>query len=74
MPIVDLPLSLLHEYAGRNPRPEDFDAYWDRALEEMRATDPAVELVPHPLNAPFALERFTHGYLIDEHGAAGVAH
>jgi sarcosine oxidase subunit beta len=29
---------------------------------------------PHPLNAPFALERFTHGYLIDEHGAAGVAH
>ncbi len=24
--------------------------------------------------APFALERFTTGYLIDEHGAAGVAH
>ena len=30
--------------------------------------------VPHPLNAPFALERFTTGALIDEHGAAGVAH
>jgi sarcosine oxidase, subunit beta len=29
---------------------------------------------PHPLNAPFSLDRFTHGYLIDEHGAAGVAH
>ncbi|WP_119458231.1 sarcosine oxidase subunit beta family protein [Rhodospirillaceae bacterium SYSU D60014] len=29
---------------------------------------------PHPLNAPFGLERFTSGYLIDEHGAAGVAH
>jgi sarcosine oxidase, subunit beta len=29
---------------------------------------------PHKLNEPFALERFTHGYLIDEHGAAGVAH
>ena len=29
---------------------------------------------PHALNAPFALERFTNGYLIDEHGAAGVAH
>ena len=29
---------------------------------------------PHPLNAPFALERFTTGALIDEHGAAGVAH
>jgi len=29
---------------------------------------------PHPLAVPFALERFTSGYLIDEHGAAGVAH
>jgi sarcosine oxidase subunit beta len=29
---------------------------------------------PHPLNAPFSLERFTTGALIDEHGAAGVAH
>ncbi|MFQ5784848.1 MAG: sarcosine oxidase subunit beta family protein [Alphaproteobacteria bacterium] len=29
---------------------------------------------PHPLNEPFALERFTSGRLIDEHGAAGVAH
>ena len=29
---------------------------------------------PHPLNKPFNLERFTTGRLIDEHGAAGVAH
>jgi sarcosine oxidase, subunit beta len=29
---------------------------------------------PHTLNAPFALDRFTSGYLIDEHGAAAVAH
>jgi sarcosine oxidase, subunit beta len=29
---------------------------------------------PHPLAAPFALDRFTTGHLIDEHGAAGVAH
>jgi sarcosine oxidase subunit beta len=29
---------------------------------------------PHPLNAPFALERFSSGALIDEHGAAAVAH
>ncbi|HEY4613995.1 MAG TPA: sarcosine oxidase subunit beta family protein [Citricoccus sp.] len=28
----------------------------------------------HPLNAPFALERFETGHLIDEHGAAAVAH
>ena len=29
---------------------------------------------PHALNAPFGLERFTSGALIDEHGAAAVAH
>ncbi len=29
---------------------------------------------PHELNAPFDLERFTSGALIDEHGAAAVAH
>jgi sarcosine oxidase subunit beta len=29
---------------------------------------------PHEINAPFALERFTTGDLVDEHGAAAVAH
>ena len=29
---------------------------------------------PHELNAPFSLERFTTGALIDEHGAAAVSH
>ncbi len=28
----------------------------------------------HPLNAPFSLDRFETGRLIDEHGAAAVAH
>jgi sarcosine oxidase subunit beta len=29
---------------------------------------------PHPIAAPFALDRFRTGFLIDEHAAAGVAH
>jgi sarcosine oxidase, subunit beta len=29
---------------------------------------------PHPLNAAFSLNRFNTGHLIDEHGAAAVAH
>ncbi len=29
---------------------------------------------PHPLVAPFGLDRFTTGALVDEHGAAAVAH
>ena len=54
MPIVDMPLSQLKEYQGRNPRPADMEEYWDAALAEMRAVDPAVEWVPHRINAPFA--------------------
>jgi sarcosine oxidase subunit beta len=29
---------------------------------------------PHPINGPFSLQRFSSGTLIDEHGAAAVAH
>jgi sarcosine oxidase subunit beta len=29
---------------------------------------------PHELNAAFSLDRFRTGFLIDEHGAAAVAH
>ena len=54
MPLVDMPLEQLLTYTGRNPRPADFDEYWDRALAEMRALDPQTELVPHPLKASFA--------------------
>jgi cephalosporin-C deacetylase len=54
MPIVDMPLEELRAYAGRNPRPDDFDAYWDSALAEMRAIDPEIELVPHASPASFA--------------------
>lgn len=54
MPLVDMPLEKLLAYEGRNPRPADFDAYWDRAIAEMEAIDPQVELIPHALDAPFA--------------------
>ena len=35
MPALDLPLAELRTYRGRNPRPADFDAYWDAALREL---------------------------------------
>jgi cephalosporin-C deacetylase len=55
MPLTfDLPLAQLYTYPGRNPRPADFDAYWDAALAEMRALDPQVELVPAQFQVPFA--------------------
>lgn len=37
MPLIDLGLEELKKYEGRNPRPADFDAFWDAGLFEMRA-------------------------------------
>ncbi|WP_159886537.1 acetylxylan esterase [Paenibacillus puerhi] len=54
MPIVDMPLEKLKTYEGRNPKPADFDAYWEKALEEMKEVDPQVELVPAEFQVPFA--------------------
>jgi cephalosporin-C deacetylase len=54
MPIFDMPLEKLREYNGINPCPEDFDDYWDKALLEMRKTDPQIELVKAEFQAPFA--------------------
>lgn len=48
MPLIDLPLPELLAYRGRNPRPADFDAYWDAALRELDTTDPQPELRPSP--------------------------
>ena len=43
MPLIDLPFEQLKTYPGLNPKPADFDAFWDRSLAEMRAVDPRVE-------------------------------
>lgn len=47
MPILDKPLEELWKYKGTNPKPKDFDAYWDRALKELDATAPKPELKPN---------------------------
>jgi cephalosporin-C deacetylase len=57
MPVFEMPLAELKTYQGRNPRPADFDEYWDGALAEMRALDAKVELVPSDF-APAAAECF----------------
>ncbi len=54
MPMIDMPLDQLQKYQGRNPKPADFEKYWDGALKEMRAVDAQVELVPAAFTAPGA--------------------
>jgi len=53
MPIVDMPLEQLKKYKGVNPRPADFDEYWDRGLKEMHSLDPEVKLVQRESRANF---------------------
>lgn len=52
MPILDMPLEKLKEYQGTNPCPQDMDAYWERALGEMRAMDAKVECRDASFQAP----------------------
>jgi cephalosporin-C deacetylase len=57
VPAFDLPLDELRRYTGRNPRPDDLDAYWTEALAELDAlmsgdgaasSDVRLDRVEHP--------------------------
>lgn len=52
MPTMDMPLDRLRTYQGRNPRPADFDEYWDAAVSEMHALGTGCELVPAQFQVP----------------------
>ena len=55
MPLTfDMPMEQLRTYQGRNPRPDDFDEFWDRSLAEMDALDPQLELRPAAFQVPCA--------------------
>ena len=54
MPMVDMPLKELFNYQGINPKPVDFDAFWDGALDEMRHTPHNIELIPADFKTDFA--------------------
>ena len=54
MPTVDMPLERLRTYQGINPKPDDFETYWDTALQEMRAVDPATNLEPAEFQTNYA--------------------
>jgi cephalosporin-C deacetylase len=47
MPLTfDLPIDELKTYQGKNPRPQDFDVFWEKGLAEIWALDGEVELIP----------------------------
>lgn len=54
MPAVDMSVSELEQYQGRNPRPVDFDEYWESAVAEMKAVKPKITLEKASFQAPAA--------------------
>lgn len=55
MPLqFDMQYEDLQTYEGTNPKPLDFDIYWNKALSEMKSTDPQVELKPAEFQTDFA--------------------
>lgn len=54
MPQLDMPLKELLKYSGSSPLPEDFDTFWDNALNEMRSIDPQLLIEEADFKVPFA--------------------
>ena len=55
MPLqFDMPYDDLLAYEGTNPKPADFDTYWDSSLAEMQGLDPQSELIPAKFQTDYA--------------------
>jgi cephalosporin-C deacetylase len=52
LPLIDMPLAELKTYRGTNPRPADFDAYWEESLRELAALDAEAVFEPAEFQAP----------------------
>jgi cephalosporin-C deacetylase len=55
MGVFEMPLAKLKKYRGTNPKPKNFEAFWEKSLREMRSLDPKVSLKPNKaISAPYA--------------------
>ena len=61
MPVLDMPLEELKKYQGINPKPHDFDEFWDKALADLDKIDPKVEIKPYEFSSSLA-DAFTLTY------------
>ncbi|MBM7692068.1 cephalosporin-C deacetylase [Peribacillus deserti] len=50
----DMPLDQLKEYMGTNPKPIDFDQFWDRGLRDLENQSMVYELVPSEFKSGIA--------------------
>lgn len=54
MGVFDLSVDQLRQYQGTNPKPQDFDEFWDRSVLEMKSIDPELELKKSEFHTDFA--------------------
>jgi cephalosporin-C deacetylase len=54
MPVFEMPMEELRVYRGINPEPPDFDDFWTKALDEMSAVNPDVEIRKSSFESSFA--------------------
>ncbi len=54
MPQIDMSLEKLKVYQGKNPRPADFDEFWDKSIAELDSIDPAPTFTEVALDCAFA--------------------
>ena len=60
MPLLfDMSWEELQTYEGRNPKPADFDSFWDKGLREIDAIDPQTELTPSAFWTPTSSSRIS---------------
>lgn len=50
--MIDMPVKELEKYNGVNPKPVDFEEYWDKAIAEMKSVDPQVVMTKSEFQTP----------------------
>lgn len=54
MPLsVDMPLEQLKKYEGISPKPQDFDLYWSRSLEELKELPKKFRIEKNDFETPY---------------------
>jgi len=54
MPLFEMPLEEMKSYLGVNPVPADFDAFWQRAIDELNDTNAEIKIKPSGFTSSFA--------------------
>jgi cephalosporin-C deacetylase len=51
---IDFPLSKLKTYKGINPKPKDFDRFWNKSVQQLDDINPDVKIQPADFKTDFA--------------------